>query len=461
MTTNSNPAAPQHVTQSPDGLLRALTPLQSMAIVVGTLIGTGVFLVPREMVRAVHSFELILLAWVVGGLLSLCGALSYAELGTLRPRAGGEYVFLRDGFTPLLGFLFGWGMFWIIRPASVATVGAGLARAAAFLWPALQNPLIGPVSGENLLAAAMIALVTAINYLGVRKGGHVQTIFTALKLLLLAGLVIAAFTLAPGNWQHLHEHLPGPAGLGGFSAALVAALWAYDGWSDLTLAGSEVRDPQRTIPIAMIGGVLVVFLFYAAVNAAYFFVLTPAAIAAAPNTAAAMAAAFLGRHAGGFVAAAVVISAFATLNSSILSGARVPFAMAQDGLFFKPLARVHPRYRTPANSLLVQAIFAAVLALSGTYRQLYTLTIFTEWLFYMLAISALFALRRKGERGSYRTWGYPLVPAVFIVIAAILLVITFRQNLLASSVGLAIILLGAPFYFYWAKRRPAPAEPAS
>jgi APA family basic amino acid/polyamine antiporter len=450
--------SPAKLQLAPDGLVRALGLLESSAMVVGTLIVTGIFLVSREMIIAVHSIGWILLAWVVGGFLSLAGALAYAELGAMRPAAGGEYVYIRDGLGPLFGFLFGWGMFWIIRPASVATIGAGFARAAGFLWPQLDQPIfhaagLRAVTGEHLMGAGVIGLVTAINYFGVRHGGRVQAIFTALKLLLVAALTVAAFAWGNGTWAHLSESLPGSVGIGGFATALVAALWAYDGWNDLTLAGSEIRDPGRTIPRAMVGGIAVVFAFYAGINLAYFYILKPIEIAASDNVAAATAARVFGHAGGAFVAVAVMVSAFATLNSSILSGARVPFAMAHDRLFFKRLAHVHPRHRTPDVSLLIQAVFAMGLSLSGTYQALYTLTIFAEWLFYILAIAALFVFRRRGERSPYRGWGYPVLPALFIVLASVLLAITFWQNLGYSSLGLAIILAGTPAYFYFARRR--------
>lgn len=441
---------------SSDGLVRALGLVESASMVVGTLIGTGIFFVSRDMIRAVHSLGWILLAWLVGGFLSLAGALAYAELGTLRPAAGGEYVYLRDGLGPLYGFLFGWGMFWIARPVSVATIGAGFALAAKFLWPGLAQPVVAgwsALTGQHLLGAGVIALVSTINFFGVRHGGRVQAAFTGLKLLLVAVLTVAAFAWGQGSWAHFSQSLGGPVGMGGFATALVAALWAYDGWNDLTLAGSEIRDPGRTIPRAMVGGIAVVFLFYAAINLAYFYVLKPAEIAGADNVASSMAARLVGQSGGAFVAVAIMVSAFATLNSSILSGARVPFAMARDGLFFHRLAHVHPEHRTPDVSLLIQAVFAMGLSLVGTYQSLYTLTIFAEWLFYLLATVSLFVFRRRGERGPYQGWGYPALPAIFVVLAAVLLAYTYGQNLRSSSWGLAVILTGVPAYFYFARRR--------
>ncbi|MGH9482835.1 MAG: APC family permease, partial [Terriglobales bacterium] len=315
------------------------------------------------------------------------------------------------------------------------------------------------LTGQHLLGAGVIALVTSINYFGVRHGGRVQAVFTGLKLLLVAVLTVAAFAWGQGSWAHFTQGLTGSVGIGGFATALVAALWAYDGWNDLTLAGSEIRDPGRTIPRAMIGGIAVVFLFYAGINLAYFYVLKPAEIAAADNVASSMAARLLGHSGGAFVAVAIMVSAFATLNSSILSGARVPFAMAHDRLFFRRLAHVHPVHRTPDVSLLIQALFAMALSLTGTYQSLYTLTIFAEWLFYLLATVSLFVFRRRGERGPYQGWGYPVLPGIFVVLAAILLGLTYWQNLRYSSLGLAIILAGVPAYFFFArKRRLAPVR---
>ncbi len=461
----SPPAAPAEPTVSADGLVRGLTPFQCVALVVGTLIGSGIFFVPNEMIREVHSFTWIMAAWVVGGLLSLFGALAYAELGALRPQAGGEYVFLRDGWGSGLGFLFGWGMFWIIRPVSAAAIGAGFALAAGFIWPGLNATVISfagvGIQGIQLLAAGVIILVTAVNYFGVRQGGRLQAWFTALKLLLIAGLIAAALVWAPGDWHHLGQQLAAPlanmGGFGGFAAALVAALWAYDGWNNLTLAGSEIQQPQRTIPIAMGVGLAVVFAAYALVNVAYFYVLSPAQVAAHNNVAGAMAAAFIGRHGGALVSVAIMVSVFATLNSSILSGARAPFAMARDGVFFSRLAHVHPRYRTPDVALWIQAAFTCIFALASHYQGLFTLTIFAEWLFYALAVSSLFAFRRRGETSPYRMWGYPVLPAIFIVCALVILEQTFAANLLPSIVGLAIILAGIPFFLWRQRRRPRAA----
>ncbi|MGH9487837.1 MAG: APC family permease [Terriglobales bacterium] len=458
--STSPTTAPKSTT---DGLVRALGPWQSLAMVVGTLIGTGIFFVSKDMIQAVHSVVWILLAWLLGGFLSLTGALAYAELGTMRPQAGGEYAYIRDGLGPLFGFLFGWGMFWIVRPASVATIGAGFALAASFLWPGLNQPAVGhwaALSGMHLLGAGVIALVTLINYYGVRHGGAVQALFTGLKLLLVAGLTVAAFAWGQGNWTHFSQSLPG-AGVGGFAAALVAALWAYDGWNDLTLAGSEIRDPGKTIPRAMVGGIAVVFLFYAGINLAYFYVLRPSVVAQSNNVASTMAARFLGHSGGAMVAVAIMISAFATLNSSILSGARVPFAMAHDGLFFQRLAHVSPSHRTPDMSLLIQALFAMGFSLSGTYQTLYTLTIFAEWLFYLLAIVSLFVFRRRGERAPYASWGYPVLPGIFVVAAVYILLKSYAQNFDYSTVGLAIILAGIPGYLYFARRREGKRQPTA
>ena len=461
----SSASSPSHnqAAIGPDGLVRALGIIESGSLVVGTVIGTGIFLVASDMMKAVHSLGWILLVWVVGGFLSLCGALGYAELGALRPAAGGEYVFLRDGYGGrtggLLSFLYGWSMFWIIRPTSVATIATAFVRAAEFIWPQLAlEPRWLPVhlAWGKLLAVALIWVVAAINYVGVLYGGRVLALFTVLKLLLVAGLTVAAFSFGVGHWNHLQQRLPGPVTLGGFAAAMMAALWAYDGWNDITLAGSEIRAPERNIPRAIVGGLFVIFVIYAVVNLAYIFVLHPAAIAAAPNVASAMAQRLIGRGGGGVVAAAIMISVFATLNSSILTGARAPFALARDPELFpnraaRALGRAHERFHTPHVSLLVLAGFGTFYALLGNFESLYTWTLFSAWLFYALTIGALFGFRRRGERSPYQSWGYPVLPGIFILLAGALLAVTFVEHLQASFVGLAVILAGVPIYFRWTR----------
>jgi APA family basic amino acid/polyamine antiporter len=447
-------------------LARDLRLSHAGAVVVGTIIGSGIFLVPAEMMQAVGSARMVYLAWVVGGLLSFFGALTYAELGAMKPQAGGEYVYVRDAYGPLTAFLYSWTWFLIAKPASIATVTTGIVRilgtfpALSVLHEAwLSHPLT--VSYGQLVAIAAAVFVSWLNYIGVRRAGDFQFLFTLLKVAIILGIVIVGFSYAGGSWSNFGTEYGGAkGGIAGFFAALVAALWAYDGWNDLNMVAGEIRNPQRNIPLALIWGVAIVGALYVLVNAAVQYALPAAAMAASERPASDAVALVLGQSGASLVSAAMALSMLVTLNGTIMSGARVPFATARDGYFFKAIAEVHPRYRTPAVSIGVQCSLAIVLLLlGGSFRQFFSLAIFAEWLFYMIAGSTIFVLRHREPMAErpYRVWGYPLVPAVFVLVSAALLYYTFTDNLASSGWGCVAILSGVPVFYYFARRRRVPA----
>lgn len=443
-------------------LARDLGVSHATSIVVGTIIGSGIFLVPAEMMQAVGSARLVYLAWLVGGLLSFFGALTYAELGAMKPQAGGEYVYVRDGYGPLAGFLYAWTWFAIAKPASIATVTIGLVRILG-TFPVLRffsRNLIsapGAISYGQLVAIAATGFISFLNYVGIKKAGRFQLVFTVLKVLIIVAIVAAGFGYSGGSWRNFAGTFAGAhAGISGFMAALVAALWAYDGWNDLNMVAGEIRQPERTIPIALILGVATVGALYIVMNAAVQYVLPASAMAASPRVASDAMAQVLGRLGASLVASAMALSMLVTLNGTIMSGARVPFAVARDGYFFSALAEVHPRFRTPAVSLIVQAILSAILLLlGGSFRQLFSLAIFSEWLFYMIAGSTVFIFRWRNPQAqrSYRVWGYPIIPALFVGTSAVLLYYTFSDNLRNSALGTLVILAGIPLFYFFSQRR--------
>jgi basic amino acid/polyamine antiporter, APA family len=461
MNDDSNPSA----STRPD-LSRDLGVSHASAVVVGTIIGSGIFLVPAEMMQAVGSARLVYLAWIVGGLLSFFGALTYAELGAMKPQAGGEYVYVRDGYGPLAGFLYGWTWFVIAKPASVATVLTGLVRILgtfpvfSFFSANLISTPIALTWGQIVAIAAAI-LISFLNYLGIKKAGQFQLVFTLLKVAIILGIVVICFSgagaVAGRGWSNFTGSFAGAkGGVAGFMAALVAALWAYDGWNDLNMVAGEVKRPERNIPIALIAGVATVGALYMLVNASVQYVLPASAIAASPRPASDAVALVLGHMGAGIVSAGMALSMLVTLNGTIMSGARVPFAMARDGYFFRALADVHPRFHTPSVAIGVQALLSILLLLLGAnFRQLFSLAIFAEWLFYLIAGSTVFVFRRREPQAArpYRMWGYPVVPALFVTVAAALLGYTFKNDWPNSGYGVLVILAGIPAFRYFSRLR--------
>jgi APA family basic amino acid/polyamine antiporter len=435
-----------------------------MSIVVGTVIGSGIFLVPKTMIQRVGSVEWVFAIWVVGGLLSLAGALSYAELAAAMPEAGGEYVFLREAYGPLWGFIYSWTQTWVAKSGSIATLAtAFFVYLGNFLAP-LDNvfytvPLpLGPHGAPlelrwgQLAAIVLIALLGCLNYFGVKLGGDVQVAVTGIKVALIAVVIVAGLCLGQA-----HGPVPAPLAsptFAGFIAALVAALWAYDGWNNVSMVSSEVRNPQKNLPLALIGGTLAVIVIYLLANAAYFRVMTPHEVAGADRVAADMMRKIWHAPGANAVSVAAMISIFAALNGSILTGSRVPYAAAREGYFFAAIARVDPKFRTPGVSIAVLSAWASLLVLTGKYDDLFNLVIFASWILYGMTAAAVIVLRikRPNMERPYRTLGYPVVPVLFVVGAFVLLLSTAVDRPRESLMGIGLILLGLPFYFYWKKQ---------
>jgi basic amino acid/polyamine antiporter, APA family len=450
-------------------LVRGLGPWASAAIVVGTMIGTGIFLKPAEMARDGQFVSVVFAAWIVGAILSIFGALSFAELGAAIPEAGGEYAYLRRGFGPAWGFIFGWMHSIVGRPSSAASIAAGIARFLSFLIPGIGAPLFTvhfPGLGEWMnpydfvftwaqpMAVLWLVIMTIVNYLGVRLGGAVQVVLTIIKIGSVLLVIGVAFFLS-GTSGHSADPIWPSALRGGiaaaFLAALAAALWAYDGWEDLNLVGSEVENPERNFPLALVGGVSLVAVIYLLFSAACLRVLPFDAVASSSHIASDVVEHVAGHGAAYWVTLAMVISAIGSLNSSVLSGARVPYAMARDGIFFKIADGIHPKFLTPSRALIFQGILAGLMALTGTFEELTNLFIFAGWIFYGLAVVALFRLRKTEPNmpRPYRCSGYPWVPGIFVVGALALTVSLWLERPGRSSIGLLLIAAGLPFYKHW------------
>jgi APA family basic amino acid/polyamine antiporter len=447
-------------------LKRDLGLWSAVAIVIGTVIGSGIFLVPTRMIQRVGSPEMVFAVWVFGGFLSLAGALTYAELASAMPEAGGEYVYLGEAYGPLWGYIYGWTQMWVAKSGSVATLATGFFLYLSTFFPALNEvaftiPLpLGahgaPLDVRNgqLLGIVLILVLGGVNYLGVKIGGEVQVAVTVIKVSLIFFIIVAGL-----GWGH-HPQASAPAPsqpltAAGFFAALVAALWAYDGWNNVSMVASEIREPKRNLPLALIWGTLAVMAIYLLANTAYFYVLSPSEVGASSRVAGDMMRKVLGQPGASIVAIAAMISIFAALNGSVLTGSRVPYAMARDGYFMRAFGTVHPAFRTPGVSILGLSGWSAVILLSGQYDQLFTCVIFASWILYGMTTASVIVLRRKRpdmER-PYRTWGYPVVPVLFVLSAFFLVLSTLFDSPRESMFGLVIISIGLPFYWHWKKRR--------
>src|SRR5579863_826785 len=442
-------------------LPRVLNASHATSIVVGIIIGSGIFLVPREMMAAVGSSVTVYAVWIVGGLLSLFGAMTYAEFAAARPKYGGEYAFLREAYGDLTAFVFMWTQVTIAKPSSIASIASGVVRVlgnfSAFSF--LSGTFLPHVVYGQLVAIAFVWLITGLNILGTRKAGNIQRVLMGLKVAMVLTVVGICIFGGHGTTANFSTHHPGArGGFAGFMVALIAALWAYDGWNLVTTVAGEIKQPQRSLPIALIAGVATVAALYMLLNAAVQYVMPASAVAASPRPASDAMQLAMGAAGAAIVSAGMALSMLVTLNGSTMTGARVPFALARDRYFFQGLAKVHPRFHTPSTALVVQAILAIIFLLfAGSFQELFSVTLFGEWLFYMLVTSTvfIFRFREPGAERPYKTWGYPVVPALFIVASAVLLYYTFSANLRNSFVGSALILAGVPVFYAFQRRREA------
>jgi APA family basic amino acid/polyamine antiporter len=466
-------------------LVRGLGPFAAIAVVVGDVIGTGVFLKARVMTCNVGTPGRVVTVWVVGGLLSLAGALTYAELAARMPRAGGEYVFIREAYGRLWGFLYGWTRFFVASTGGFAGLAAGFAiflnivseGAVGRVAVTLPGTAIS-IGALPLIASAAIAIVTLVNCAAVSVGGRIASVLATLKVALVLGVGIGAFVLARGDWAHYA--MSGAAGtcdgvaaaarggFAGFGAAMLGAMWAYNGWNEVTFIAGEVKNPQRNLPLAIVGGIGIIATLYVFANVAYFYVLAPAAIAsiaASSAVATEVVSTFLGPAAAGVMAGALAMSVFGSLQIVSLVSARIPYAMAADGVFFPFMAKLSPRTRVPIRALVAQAGWGIVLVFSGSYDTITDYAIFAVLMFVILATASIFVFRRRpgedGAEGGYRMWGYPVVPILFLMVAGWLVVNTVVTTPGRALAGVGFMLLGLPFYWYWTRGTRPPTAAAS
>ena len=445
-------------------LVRDLGLWSAIAIVVGDTIGTGVFLVASDMARAVGSATLVLVAWILGLLIVLLGAFCYAELGAAFPKAGGPYVYLSRGLGPLWGFLFGWMSSFLERPVSMAALAAGFVRFLGFLFPVMDMQLFSVHVGSyefrfttaQPLAVLVVVVVTAVNYFSVRMSGAIQILLTSLKMGTILVIVV-------GGGLFVTQHASAaalpvtPLGLGTIGAlltALVPAMWAYNGFNDLGDLGEEIAHPQKNIPRAIILGLLTVGGLYLTANVVYFHALPFAQVAGSQHVASDVVQSFAGSGGAVWLTLAMALSALGALHVVVLTGARIPYAMARDGVFFRFAEHLHPAFHTPSGALVFLGSTAALLALTGTFEELYSLFVFAAWIFFALTAISLLRLRRVEQNlvRPYRAWGYPWTPLIFIAAAVALTVNLWMVRPVRSSLGLAVILLGIPFFYRWRKQ---------
>jgi APA family basic amino acid/polyamine antiporter len=455
-------------------LVRGLGPIAAISVNVGNIIGTGIFLKARVMTCNVGTPGRVIVVWIAAGLLALAGALTYAELTTMRPHAGAEYVITRDAYGKIWGFLNGWSQFLISRTASAAALAVGFAifmndltrGKLDVVYFKVPIPIFGvelPFGHIQVVALLTIAVTTLINCATVKVTGHVASFVTILKVIVVLGVGIAAFFYQDGSWSHLGMVNTSGActgvtsgGMAGFAAAMLGALWAYDGWNNISYMAGEVKNPERNLPLALIASMLIIIALYVIVNVSYYYVMSPTEIASVSATSSVAAESIrrvLGPVAVTLMAGVMLLSSWGSLQTSILGTARIPYAMARDGVFFQSLARVSKGTRVPVIALLVQAVWAGVLALSGTFDQLTDLAIFAFWLFYGMVAAAVFVFRKREPDAPrpYRTWGYPVVPALFVLVTIFLIIRTIMSTPLQSLIGLAIIAAGLPVYWYFVR----------
>lgn len=468
MTSTSTPAsAPLAGDQA---LVRGIGLWPATMLVVGNVIGSGIFLTTGNMVMELPSVTLVLAAWLAGGLIACAGGLALGEMGTMFPRSGGLYVYLEEAFGSVVGYLYGWALLMVILPGSVAAVAVGFAEYFSHFFPALgtahavaQLPMpwgTWTISAGQVVAAISIMFAGLVNIFGVGGASRIAAVVTVLKLAALAAIPLAALAMAP-HVPALTPVVPAvPSPLAAFGVVMIAVMWAYDGWYYLAFAAAEVKDPSRTLPRAFIYGPLIVASTYLVVNLGYFVTLPLDAIKGEVRIAEKVGQALFGSAGASAIAAVVCLSTLGCNLAALLTSSRVGFAVANKGLFFKFATKVHPVYRTPHGALIGLTVFSCVLTLFGNYEQLFTYVTFGVVLFNTLGVAAIFRLRRTRpdiER-PYRAWGYPVVPALFVLASLGLVANTLLQRPTESLVGLLLIAAGLPAYAYWRRRSPAQGQ---
>ena len=450
---------------------RALGPFDATMVVVGGIIGAGIFINPYIVAQRLPSEGWVLAAWAAGGAIALAGALAYAELGSLFPRAGGQYVYLREAYHPLVGFLYGWALLLLIECGAIAAVAITFAEYALRLVGRPGAPAVP-------LAIAAIVVVSAINYLGVKPGSRVLNVFVVLKVAALAILIGAGFLLGAGGPAEARiaaagteigaaTGAPRPSGplLVLFGAALIPILFSYGGWQNANYVAEEIEDPRRNLPRSLLAGTLLVAAVYVLVNVVYLRTLGLDGLAATRTPASDAAARLLGSTGDRFVAAAIAVSTFGFLDLAVLAPTRVYYAMAADGLFFRGVARLHPRFRTPSVAIGLQAAWSIALALTGTYAALVDTVVFADWIFFGLTVGSVLVFRRRiplasREPGGFRAPLHPVLPVLFALVSAGVVASVVASNPVRSGIGAGLLLAGVPAFLYWRRRAPSPAEEA-
>ena len=427
-------------------LKRAIGLPAATALVVGTIVGASIFRQASEIAVLVPDPLYIVGAWAVAGLLTLIGALVCAELASAFPKTGGVYVFLNRVYRPAVGFLWGWATFWTMHTGILAAIAMVFASYAAFFVPL-------EINGQRAVAIAAIVLLSAVNYVGAKFGGAVQTVFTIVKVLAVATIIVLGFALSDGNLAPT-EPVGGAVTAANFFLAVGAGLFAYGGWHMVTYTAEETVDPTRTIPRALIIGVITVTLCYIGMNAVYLLVLPLDAVMSSPRVAADTFEVLMGPKAAGAISALVMFSAFGALNGIVMVGPRVYYQMAQDGLWFRWSSHIHPEHQTPDRAIVLQALWASVLVMTGSYRTLFTRVIYTEWIFFaLLAIGVIILRRRPDYQPAWRMPLVPLAPIAFVIVSLLIVANQIRADLTNSAIGLAIVATGIPAYYLWSTRK--------
>jgi len=458
-------------TSSEPTLARRLTLTNAIMVVIGSVIGSGIFLTPQNVAAAVGIPGIMIGVWILTGLLTLAGALTNAEVASIIPEAGGQYVFFRVTFGQLTAFLYGWTTFIVYQTGSIAAIAVAFAKYFGYFVdlphfsPALEAwklPLVGNIYplkdfGVTMVAILAVTVVTSINYFGVQFGGLIQNVFTFLKVIAIGSIILLAFTVGHGNAANffpLWGMPPSNTLLAAVGVAMIATLWSYDGWNSLTYLAGEVKDPQKNIPRALILGTVAIIIIYVLTNMAYLYILPIERIATSKLVAADVMNTIFPALGGAIISAMVMISTFGTVNATSMTTARVFYAMSKDKMFFKSMGQVHPKFRTPAKSLVIQGVWASILCLTGTYDQIFTYVIFAGWIFYALGAAAVFILRKKqpNTERPYKVPFYPWIPITFIIVATWFVMNTIVEQPNESLVGTLLLAAGIPFYLYWQKQ---------